>query len=179
MCASKGKVSSGQTVAQRTAALEGNVETEGACCVCLCACELVCTFRFWIACYCWAGVSVSRAGASGQSAGPTGAGGIAVQEGSAGMGGASARFAISSGLTAVRKTVGKEGFAGAETVSAGGGDTEGSPPGRAVGGQGASAGCGDGVAEEKQRAATLEEPALAYAGGGMSISSEAGETSMI
>ena len=133
----------------------------------VCARVLVCTFRFWIACYCWAGVSVSGAGASGQSAGPKGAGGIAVQEGSAGMGGASARFAISTGLTAVRKTVGKEGFAGAETVSAGGGDTEGSPPGRAVGGQGASAGCG--VAEEKQRAARTEEPgpAIAYARGRM------------
>ena len=112
-------------------------------------------------------MSVSGAGASGQSAGPTGARGIAVKEGSAGMGGASARFAISTGLTAVRKTVGKEGFAGfAGTVSAGG---EGSPPGRAVGGQGASAGCG--VAEEKQRAAaaSLEEPgpALAYATGRM------------
>ena len=76
-------------------------------------------------------------------------------------------FAISTGLTAVRKTVGKEGFAGTATVSAGG---KGAPSGRAVGSKGAGV---IQVAGEKQSAARyqsvacISEDALAYARGGM------------
>ena len=102
-----------------------------------------------------------------------------MREGSAGVGGVSARLAISTGLTAVRKTVGEEGFAGAATASAGG---EGAPPTQTVRGKGAGV---IQVAGEKQSAARyqsvacISEDALAYARGGMRSSSGAGRTQMI
>ena len=84
-----------------------------------------------------------------------------------------ARLAISGGLTAVRKTVGEEQFAGAETVSVEGEDA----PGQTVGERGAGVIRIAGGTQGAQW--LLKKPAVANAGGGVRSSKMAGETSML
>ena len=91
--------------------------------------------------------------------------------GSVGMESAFARLA--SGLTAVQKTVDGEGFAGAATVSAGGGGA----PGQTVGGAGVRQGAGE--EQGVGRCQRIQEPVLANARGRRRSLSGAGETPMI